>query len=407
MKLMRSSIVILAIILLSLGIASNASADIPLTINYQGWLTTTDGTPVASEVYLMKFVIYDAGTSGSELWNSGFQTVQVTIGLFDLQLGGLPMPPLPDNLFATSDTRYLGITIGTDSEITPRTPITSASYCFQALRADTASLATEIDQKGAEIGQVLVWSESGWSPSNVATGDITAVYADEGLTGGGTDGGVHLNVGAGDGIEVTSSTVSVDVNDFAGNGLTETSNNLHIGAGDGIDVTSNSVSVDVSDFVGNGLSESSNNLNIGSNSVTSTMIQNSTIQLADIGQNGATNGEYMKWNGSAWVTGKPGFPTPDYEFGWFYLGTNGTTTLTYDDLGGSAEDYLVQLQFKDIDNSLGVNNKYVGGEIYYNASSYRDRGAYYYNLTSTSISIKREDTDYSADSIRVRIWVTD
>lgn len=50
----------------------------------------------------------------------------------------------------------------------------------------------------------------------------------------------------------------------AGDGLTKTLNTLNVGAGDGIDVAADSISVDVTDILGTGLSEdASNNIRIG------------------------------------------------------------------------------------------------------------------------------------------------
>jgi hypothetical protein len=60
--------------------------------------------------------------------------------------------------------------------------------------------------------------------SDVATyaaasaGDITAVTAGDGLTGGGTSGALSLAVGAGTGIDVAADAISVDVSDFLTNG---------------------------------------------------------------------------------------------------------------------------------------------------------------------------------------------
>lgn len=125
-------------VLIILSITSLVFADIPEIITYQGKLTDIDGIPV-DESKLIKFIIYDADVDGNILWNSQFQTVPVSNGLFSISLGQTPaMDPLPTSIFSSGYVRYLGITVGTDDEMAPRTQLTSEAYAYHALNADNA-----------------------------------------------------------------------------------------------------------------------------------------------------------------------------------------------------------------------------------------------------------------------------
>jgi len=73
-------------------------------------------------------------------------------------------------------------------------------------------------------------------------GDVSAVWADDGLTGGGTGGDLGIDVGAGDGISVSADAVAVAVADFAGAGLVDDgSNNLDIVTGTGLEVAADTL----------------------------------------------------------------------------------------------------------------------------------------------------------------------
>jgi len=121
---------LIALLLLFLVISSSAHAAIPGKINYQGYLTDPQGTPIDVSTPIT-FSLYPTMTDDTPLWTET-QTVTVTDGIFSVNLGDVTTLTLPfDAIY------YLGITIGSDSEMIPRQPLTSVGYAFRAKKADT------------------------------------------------------------------------------------------------------------------------------------------------------------------------------------------------------------------------------------------------------------------------------
>src|SRR5512139_3994904 len=68
---------------------------IPQKINYQGYLANAQGVPVTGSIQMV-FAIYDAPSSGTNLWEET-HNVNVTSGVYNVILGE-GTPPNPINL---------------------------------------------------------------------------------------------------------------------------------------------------------------------------------------------------------------------------------------------------------------------------------------------------------------------
>jgi hypothetical protein len=131
--------------------AVTAYAEIPRSINYQGRLTDgSTGDPLSGTVDLA-FTIFSCESCtnpGDILWSESHLAVPVTNGLFNVVLNDIP-----DSAFTKPD-RWLGITVNTDPELTPRTKFTSVTYSYRALRADSAETLVEdiyLDETGDDL----------------------------------------------------------------------------------------------------------------------------------------------------------------------------------------------------------------------------------------------------------------
>ena len=105
-----------------------------------------------------------------------------------------------------------------------------------------------------------------------------------------------------------------------------------------------------------------------------------------------------------WCFWKP--PVPDYDSGWVSLGAGASATTLTHNLGGDADDYFVDMQYKYDSN---INRRYYGGADFgvtaFSGTREDDRvGAYWRSLDNSTITVFRRAEDDYAPEVRIRIW---
>ncbi len=124
----------------ALNLGAAAAGTSASTIAYQGRLADSDGTPL-TETLNMSFRLYAQASGSTPLWSeqwTGSNGVQVSDGLFNVMLGSLD--PIPQNKITGNDTLFLGITVGTDDEMSPRVQLGSVPFAVQALTVPDGSV---------------------------------------------------------------------------------------------------------------------------------------------------------------------------------------------------------------------------------------------------------------------------
>ncbi len=110
------------------------SQGIPQTINFQGVVKDASGNIVSDGDYTITFKLYNTESSGTALWTET-KVVSVSGGMFSTLLGSVTPINLP------FDVQYwLGVTLASEPEMTPRTPLSSVPYSRISLTVPDASL---------------------------------------------------------------------------------------------------------------------------------------------------------------------------------------------------------------------------------------------------------------------------
>ncbi len=248
-------------------------------LSFYGSLKTDANIAVTDGVYDIVFKIYDAPTGGNLLWTgthtaANGNAVTITNGFFNVLLGSGTGNTL--SLDFNSDTYYLGLTVGSDMEMTPRERIGASAYAFNADTVDgyhahdlvranaTATVATSsattlltINQQGS--GDIL----------NIQDGGTTVFTV--------LDGG---NVGVGTTSPSHTFSVAGNIN-FSGN--IYQNGTLFTGSGGGSDFATTSINTSaklsaiLSDETGSGALVFGTNASLSSTTLSgSTSLENST-----------------------------------------------------------------------------------------------------------------------------------
>jgi hypothetical protein len=145
---------------------------VPMMTNYQGYLANIKGNPLDAQVS-MKFALYDTPVGGTPLWTETHSSVTITQGVFSVILGSVSNFNQDD----FEGERYLGVTVGTDPEMSPRQILTSVAL---AIKAGVAESVAENAVTTSVIAEGAVTSDK--VANNAITGEKIANFSGHSAT---------------------------------------------------------------------------------------------------------------------------------------------------------------------------------------------------------------------------------
>jgi hypothetical protein len=134
MKKLTILLTLQILILTSIAIFSQA---LPNEINYQGVLKDASGVTVANGDYTLTFKLYDSESGGTDIWKET-KLITMVDGIISTKLGSINPIILPFD-----KSYWLGITIGADSELNPRTKLSTVPYSHMSMNVMNGSITAE------------------------------------------------------------------------------------------------------------------------------------------------------------------------------------------------------------------------------------------------------------------------
>ncbi|MBU6389678.1 hypothetical protein KGQ71_04155 [Patescibacteria group bacterium] len=225
---------VFVLVVISLGIlldngAAHASSERLLPFSAPLHSAATN-LPVPDGNYTLTFRIYSVATDGTALW-SETQTLAVTNGLVVADLGSVT--PFPDSFNFSDGPYYLGITVGSDDEMTPRKRIGEVPMAFNAdtlgglTVGSSANNIVQLDQNGwlTLSGGAAIGNNLTVAGNVTSTGEITVQSGGAQITGNSVLNGSLTGL---TGLSVTSGGASIAAGGLTVVGATGLTGNLSV-----------------------------------------------------------------------------------------------------------------------------------------------------------------------------------
>ncbi len=325
-------------------------SQLPMTMSIQGLLTDTEDHVLANDQYDLTFQLYNVPTGGSPLWTENHFDIDVSSGIFSTILGiHTPLDLCFDEVY------YLGISVETDPEMSPRIELTSSPYSVIAKSVEDDAITThKIKDRSVTLEKIAPTILSGINGITNDGGEITLLPgsnivispdpSDHSITISSVDNGGSSSVSVEDLVPDVISSIS---------GVSNDGGNVDIIAGQNIEVISNNnqntitISANVPQAASQFWQEQNGGIAYDGNSVTLQKDENAPvarmIRLSDesgfIGSYGFNGNTNIKLSSLSSNSNK-GFLTIDDESGdskaGMYVGTSNTGVAFTDGANGNA-----------------------------------------------------------------------
>ncbi len=155
------------------------------TLSFSGKLTDASGFIIANKTKVV-LSLYNDALGGKQVYSSGVCTVTPNMqGAFQTTIGGACGSPIREDVFTTNPQLYLGIKIGNDTEMQPRTPISSRNATSSD--APTGNLAVN------DEGEIVLSTETAAIRSTLESANFAITSARGVLLQSSLDGDVTLS----------------------------------------------------------------------------------------------------------------------------------------------------------------------------------------------------------------------